>query len=71
MAYRFRRTSTEVGEHARPTRETITDFLKDKVADWWLPDDVVFVAALPYTATGKIAKVKLREEFADYEWPVA
>ncbi len=57
-------------ERARLTRETITDFLKGKVADWWLPDDVVFVAALPYTATGKIAKVKLREEFADYKWPV-
>ncbi len=58
-------------ERARPTRETITDFLKGKVADWWLPDDVVFVAALPHTATGKIAKVRLREEFADYKWPVA
>ena len=58
-------------EGARPTRKTITDFLKGKVADWWLPDDVVFVAALPHTATGKIAKVKLREEFADYTWPAA
>ena len=29
-----------------------------KVAKWWLPDDVVFVEAIPHTATGKILKTK-------------
>jgi len=40
-----------------------------KVAKWWIPDDVVFVDELPHTATGKIRKVELREQFHDYELP--
>jgi fatty-acyl-CoA synthase len=43
----------------------LLDFLSDKVARWWLPDDVVFVEELPHTATGKIRKSALRELFAD------
>ena len=35
-----------------------------KVAKWWLPDEVAFVEELPHTATGKVHKLKLREEFA-------
>jgi fatty-acyl-CoA synthase len=34
-----------------------------------LPDDVVFVDALPMTATGKISKKDLRAKFADYKLP--
>jgi fatty-acyl-CoA synthase len=45
------------------------DFLKDKVAKWWLPDDVAFVAELPHTATGKLLKTKLREMFSNYRFP--
>ena len=41
-----------------------------KIAKWWLPDDVVFVDALPHTATGKIKKTELRKQFADYRLPV-
>ncbi len=44
-------------------------FLSDKVAKWWLPDDVVFVDELPHTATGKIHKLTLRETFKDYAFP--
>ena len=44
-------------------------FLQDKVAKWWLPDDVVFVEELPHTATGKLQKMKLREIFKDYRFP--
>ena len=40
----------------------------DKVAKWWLPDDVVFVEELPHTATGKISKMTLREQFKDYKF---
>ncbi len=40
-------------------------FLEDKVAKWWLPDDVLFVKALPHTATGKLLKRQLRDEFRD------
>ncbi|MEC7804149.1 MAG: long-chain fatty acid--CoA ligase, partial [Pseudomonadota bacterium] len=42
-----------------------------KVTKWWIPDDVVFVDELPHTATGKIRKVELREQFHDYELPSA
>ena len=57
---------------ARPTRWTsnqILAFLEDKVAKWWLPDDVVFVDELPHTATGKLLKTALREQFIDYQFP--
>ena len=36
-----------------------------------MPDDVVFVDEIPHTATGKIQKLTLREQFADYELPTA
>ncbi len=51
------------------TREEMLKFLEGKVARWWLPDDVAFVAELPHTATGKLQKVKLREQFRDYAFP--
>ncbi|HSX71170.1 MAG TPA: long-chain fatty acid--CoA ligase, partial [Pseudomonas sp.] len=41
-------------------------FLAERVARWWLPDDVVFVDQLPHTATGKLQKMKLREQFRDH-----
>lgn len=41
-------------------------FLTDKVAKWWLPDDVVFVDALPHTATGKLLKTEVRSKFANH-----
>ncbi len=51
------------------TREELLAFLEDKVAKWWLPDDVVFVTELPHTATGKLLKTKLREQFKDHKLP--
>ncbi len=51
------------------TREQLLDFMRDKIAKWWLPDDVVFVDSLPHTATGKLLKTKLREDFRDYTLP--
>jgi fatty-acyl-CoA synthase len=54
---------------ASPSKEDILGFLADKVAKWWLPDDVVFAEDLPHTATGKISKAQLRERFKDYELP--
>jgi fatty-acyl-CoA synthase len=53
------------------TREQMLEFLADKVAKWWLPDDVAFVDELPHTATGKLQKMKLREMFRDYRLPAA
>ena len=36
-----------------------------------MPDDVVFVDAIPLGATGKMLKTKLREQFKDYKLPTA
>jgi fatty-acyl-CoA synthase len=46
-------------------------FLDGKIAKWWMPDDVAFVADIPHTATGKIQKTALRDRFKDYELPSA
>ena len=43
-------------------------FLEGKIAKWWMPNDVVFVTEIPHTATGKIQKVKLREQFRSHVW---
>jgi fatty-acyl-CoA synthase len=53
------------------TREALLEFLRPRVARWWLPDDVVFVPEMPMTATGKIHKRTLRERFRDYTLPTA
>jgi fatty-acyl-CoA synthase len=52
-----------------PSREDILAWLEGKIAKWWIPDDVVFVDEIPHTATGKIKKIALREQFADYSLP--
>ena len=49
-----------------PKKEDINSFLEDKVAKWWLPDDIVFVDELPHTATGKLLKTDLRDEYKEY-----
>jgi fatty-acyl-CoA synthase len=51
------------------TKAEILDFLADKVAKWWLPDDVVFIDAVPKTSVGKFNKRALREKFKDYVLP--
>ena len=48
------------------TGDSLLKFLAAKVAKWWLPDDVVFVDALPHTATGKLLKTRLREEYREH-----
>ena len=47
-------------------KEAMLDWLQDKVAKWWLPDDVVYIDEIPHTATGKIQKTELRKRFGDY-----
>ncbi len=54
-------------EGSEVSREAILDWLRDKVAKWWLPDDVVFVDEIPHTATGKIRKTELRKRFSGSE----
>jgi fatty-acyl-CoA synthase len=48
------------------SREELLGFYEGKIARWWMPDDVVFVAELPHTATGKLSKLTLREQLKDY-----
>jgi fatty-acyl-CoA synthase len=48
------------------TKQQLLKYLSDKVAKWWLPDDIIFVAEIPHTATGKIQKMKLRERFGNH-----
>lgn len=58
-------------DHAEVTEQDLLDFLKDRLARWWLPDAVEFITEMPHTATGKLLKIKLREQFAGYELPTA
>lgn len=51
------------------TRDDILKYMDGKIAKWWMPDDVQFVTAIPHTATGKILKTALREQFKDYKFP--
>ncbi|KZM50742.1 long-chain fatty acid--CoA ligase [Labrenzia sp. OB1] len=46
-----------------PPKEDLLKLLAEHVAKWQLPDDVVYVEALPLTATGKVSKLTLRKEF--------
>ncbi len=54
---------------ANVTREELLAFYEGKLAKWQIPDDVVFVEAIPLGATGKMLKTKLREQLADYRLP--
>jgi fatty-acyl-CoA synthase len=49
---------------ATATKDEFLEFLRGKVATWWVPDDVVFVDEIPLGATGKIDKKKLRASYA-------
>ena len=51
------------------TKQEILDFLAARVAKWWLPDDIVFIEAVPKTSVGKFNKRALREQFKDYVLP--
>jgi len=54
---------------AEVTREELLAFYEGKIAKWQIPDDVVFVDAIPLGATGKMLKAKLREQLKDYKLP--
>ena len=48
------------------SKDELLKFYEGKIAKWWMPDDVAFVSEIPHTATGKILKTKLREQFKDH-----
>ena len=51
------------------SRAELLQFYEGKTAKWQIPDDVVFVDAIPLGATGKMLKTKLREQLKDYKLP--
>ncbi len=59
------------GPDSELTADRIRAHLKERIASWWMPDDVVFVDELPHTATGKVSKLTLRERFEDHRLPDA
>jgi acyl-CoA synthetase (AMP-forming)/AMP-acid ligase II len=54
---------------AEVTREELLAFYEGKTAKWQIPDDVVFVDAIPIGATGKMLKTRLRDLLKDYSLP--
>jgi 3-(methylthio)propionyl---CoA ligase len=56
---------------ATVSAQSIATYLEGKIAKWWMPDDIVFVDALSYGATGKIQKMELRRRYAGYYSPPA
>ncbi len=53
------------------TREDIIEFLRPRVARWWLPDDVIFIDSVPKTSVGKFDKKVLRVQFQNHLLPEA
>ena len=77
---RDRRAASEMGRAATarrrcsrkastPRKDDILGFMQGKIAKWWMPDDVAFVDEIPHTATGKIQKLVLRQQFKGYRLP--
>jgi fatty-acyl-CoA synthase len=54
---------------AEVTREELLAFYEGRTAKWQIPDDVVFLDAIPLGATGKMLKTRLREQLVDYKLP--
>jgi fatty-acyl-CoA synthase len=61
----------QVKEGQNVTRDEVLKYMDGKIAKWWMPDDVVFVDSIPHTATGKILKTALRDQFKTYSFPNA
>ena len=55
-------------EGVTPDKAGILASLEGKIAKWWIPGDCVFVEEIPHTATGKISKKDLRDQFKDYSY---
>jgi fatty-acyl-CoA synthase len=55
----------------KASREDILKYMEGKIAKWWMPDDIAFVDSIPHTATGKVLKTALRDQFRNYSFPNA
>jgi fatty-acyl-CoA synthase len=56
---------------AAASPEELRSFLSDRFAKWQLPDAFVFVDELPHTSTGKLSKLDLRKQYANWQWDTA
>jgi fatty-acyl-CoA synthase len=56
-------------DNSDATPDSILKHLANHVAKWWLPDEILFVDNLPHTATGKLLKTALREQYKDHRLP--
>ncbi|MCI0337336.1 MAG: fatty acid--CoA ligase, partial [Acidobacteria bacterium] len=54
---------------AELTKEQIYQHLEPNFAKWWMPDEIVFIEAVPKTSVGKFDKKVLREQFKDFQLP--
>ncbi len=52
--------------NATTTLQELRDFLAPKFAQWWLPDDCVFVEQIPRASTGKFLKSALRDQYREH-----
>jgi len=52
----------------KPTSEALRAFLAERFAKWQLPDEFIFVDALPHTSTGKLLKIELRRRYQNLAW---
>lgn len=57
VAFVVRKPNTDV------TAEAIKEFLGPKIASWWMPDEIIFIEAVPKTGTGKFDKKAVRSEY--------
>ncbi|MBR0551237.1 long-chain fatty acid--CoA ligase [Stakelama marina] len=51
--------------------DEIQEYLAQHVAKWWLPDEIHFVDSLPHTATGKLLKTAIRQQYKDFKLSAA
>ncbi len=58
-----------LAEGKTATAEELLDFLRPKIAKWWMPDAIEFIDEVPKTSVGKFSKKDLRSRFADYKLP--
>jgi acyl-CoA synthetase (AMP-forming)/AMP-acid ligase II len=52
-------------EGSEVTEQELLDHLDGRVADWWLPDKIVFIEEIPKTGTGKFDKKVVRDQYSD------
>jgi fatty-acyl-CoA synthase len=60
-----------IKQGAALTKEQIYDHLGKSFAKWWMPDDIVFIEAVPKTSVGKFDKKALRDQFKDFQLETA